>query len=357
MSPYTYLDMDKVNQNIAWMHKKLNGNGIEHWPHVKTHKSILLAKKQLDAGAKGLTCSKPKEALVFAEAGLGPLLIAYPIVSDYNKKLLKEVASKVETKTVVDHIDVVKHIDEVGDSIGKTIEVLIDIDGGTHRTGVQTIEEAIYLAKQVNKLKRVKVAGLFTYFGNIYSLGNVDEVKADARAEAELLIQAKEAFDREGLDTSITSGGSTLSSFHAEELKGISQSRAGNYIFGDVNSIHHGVHTAEQCALRIRASIISMPLPGKATIDAGSKTLTSDLSVRNKAYGYIIGKPDIQVTKLNEEHGYIEYDPSQYTFAIGDTLEIIPNHSCIITNLHDTIPYYEGGQYAGEVTIDARGSS
>ncbi|HLR51603.1 MAG TPA: alanine racemase [Candidatus Avamphibacillus sp.] len=356
-TPYVYVDTDKLNKNIEMMEKRLENVGIDHWPHIKTHKSIKIAQKQLAAGAKGITCAKLSEAEVFANAGIENIFLAYPIVGQDKLDRLQKLAQKITVRTIADSLIVAKGLSKVGELTGRKIEVLIEIDGGSHRGGVQSGKDTLDFAKELLKLPGIEFKGLFTYVGQIYSLATEEEVKRETIREANLLIENKEFLESNGIEVEITSGGSTLSSFHAEQLKGISESRAGNYVFGDINAVAHGIYTPEECALRICSTIVSIPLPGHATIDAGSKTLTSDLSVAGNNHGFIIGNPDVEIVQLNEEHGYLRFDPEKTYFEIGDQIEIVPNHSCVIPNLNETVYAFKNGKYQGEIDISAKGKN
>lgn len=355
--PYVYVDVDKLDKNIEMMENRLNRFGIEHWPHIKTHKSIEIARKQLEAGAKGITCAKISEAEVFADAGIENILIAYQIVGQDKLTRLQKLAEKATIRTIADSLVVAEGLSKVGEAANTKIEVLIEIDGGSHRGGVQPGKDTLEFAKKLMKLPGIRLVGLFTYVGQIYALSTEEEVKEETRREVKLLLDNKKLLEANGIDIQITSGGSTLSSYYAEQLQGISESRAGNYVFGDINAVAHGIYTPDDCALRIRSTIVSIPLPGHATIDAGSKSLTSDLSVLNSNFGAVIGMPDVEIEKLNEEHGYLRFDPEKYHFHIGDEIEIVPNHSCVIPNLNETVYAFKNGHDQGIISIDARGKN
>jgi len=356
-TPYVHVDMDKLDKNLETMENRLENVGIDHWPHIKTHKSIEIARKQFAAGAKGITCAKLSEAEVFANAGIENILLAYPIVGQGKLARLQELAKKITVRTIADSLTVAKGLSKVGELAGNKIEVLIEIDGGSHRGGVQSGEDTLDFVKELLKLPGIEFKGLFTYVGQIYALATEEEVKQETAREAKLLIENKELLESNGIEVEITSGGSTLSSYHAEQLKGISESRAGNYVFGDINAVTHGIYSPEDCALRICSTIVSIPLPGHATIDAGSKALTSDLSVAGNNHGFIIGKPDVEIVTLNEEHGYLRFDPKKINVEIGDQIDIVPNHSCVIPNLNESVHAFKNGEYQGKINIDAKGKN
>ena len=356
-TPFVHVDIDKLDKNIYLMENRLRSVGIDHWPHIKTHKSVKIAQKQLEAGAKGITCATLSEAEVFAEAGIEKILLAYPIVGKDKLDRLQKLAKKITIRTIADSLTVARGLSEIGELTNNKIEVLIEIDGGSHRGGVQSGEDTLDFARNLLKLPGIEFKGLFTYVGQIYALATEEAVKYETLREANLLIENKKLLQSNSIDVEITSGGSTLSSYHAEQLKGISESRAGNYVFGDINAIAHNIYLPEECALRICSTIVSIPLSGHATIDAGSKTLTSDLSVAGNNHGFIIGYPDVEIVQLNEEHGYLKYDPEKNNFEVGDQVEIVPNHSCVIPNLNESVHAFKRGEYQGEINIDARGKN
>lgn len=356
-TPYVTVDVNKLANNIKVMHDRLAKEGIEHWPHIKTHKSIEVARKQLAVGAKGITCASLSEAEVFAEAGVGPIFLAYPIVGADKLARYKQLVEKIEIRTIVDSMYVAEGLSQIGEALGKQLPVLIDVDGGSHRGGVQSGEATLAFAQKVKELPGVNIVGLFTYVGDIYGLKTKEAVKAETLREAKLLLDNEALLEENGIEVAITSGGSTLSSYHAKQLRGISESRAGNYVFGDLNAVAHGVYEPEDCALTVHATVVSTTLPGHATIDAGSKALTSDLSVIGPGHGHILEYPDVQITKLNEEHGYLEFDPEKVSLQVGEKVTIVPNHSCVITNLHESIYALKDGKYVGDISIDARGKS
>lgn len=356
-TPYVYLDLDKVESNITAMVSRLKKYNIAHRPHIKAHKSIYLAKKQIELGAIGVTCAKFSEAEIMAAGGIDNILIAFPIIGEKNLNRLKSLSFKANITTIVDSYYVAEGLSKVGEEINKKIKILIEMDGGSHRGGVQPGKPTLDFVQEISQLSGIEIAGLMAYVGQIYNYSARDQMRDVSKMEADYLLQTKELLEQNGYPVPITSGGSTPSSFFAEELQGISESRAGNYIFFDMNAVNLGIAEVQDCSLKIVSTVVSIPLPGYATIDAGSKTLTSDLSVKGNTHGYILGKPDVEIVKLNEEHGYLRFDPEKYHFSIGDKLEIIPNHSCVIPNLADKIYGFRDGNFVQEISIDARGKN
>lgn len=354
-TPYVKIDLNQVEKNIKDMINGLKGSGIAHRPHIKPHKSIDLAKLQIELGAKGITCAKLSEAEVMAEAGIDDILLAFPVIGKENLERVTKLADRVKLTCIIDSLLGAESLSKAGEALGQKIDVLIEIDGGIHRGGVQPGEAVLHFANKIKALPGLKVNGLFTYMGQIYGETSKEGIQRAAASEAEILQSAKKLLEEHDFQLPVLSGGSTPSSIHHEQLSGITESRAGNYIFYDMNAVHLGVIPLERCALRIRSQVVSVPLPGYASIDAGSKTLTSDGSLKDETFGYVVDRPGVKIVKLNEEHGFLRYDPNEDQLEVGDQIEIIPNHSCVILNLNHRIYGFRGESLEKELTVEARG--
>ncbi|HAT1682999.1 TPA: amino acid processing protein [Klebsiella oxytoca] len=355
-TPYVALDMDIMEKNITTMISGLSRNNIQHWPHIKTHKSVLLAKREQELGAHGITCAKLSEAEIMVAGGITSILLACPLIGDDKCQRYAELARQISIRTIVDSLTGARMLSRAAMRNNLIFDIDIAIDSGTHREGCQP-EQLLNFTRDVAALPGLYVKGVFTYAGIIYQYHNEHDIREAARKEAGLLINSRNLLNSHGFKIEIMSGGSTLSSFYADELNGISESRAGNFIFGDMNAINAGIYTARNCALTVCATVISIPLPGYATIDAGTKSLTSDLSATQGDYGLIKEYPDVVLVKLNEEHGYLRYDPEKTSLTIGEQIHIIPNHCCVVTNLVDEICAFRNGEFSETITVDARGKN
>lgn len=355
ITPYVKIDYKQVKRNAEKMVRSLSSYNIRHRPHIKTHKSVELAKLQIDCGAKGITCATLTELEVMAKAGIDDILLAIPLIGDDQWNRLSSILQRypITFTTIVDSEVGMNGLAKVGEWINEPINVLVAVDGGLHREGIQA-QETVAFVKRLLSNKWLRFKGIFTYFGHIYGL-SPDEQEKIAKEEATFLIEQKQKLKREGIKVDVLSGGSSVSSHYPEQLAGITESRAGNYIFYDMNAVRQHIARIEECALRIVAKVISMPMKGKATIDAGSKALTSDLPIKGDGYGFVVNQPELKIVKLNEEHGYVEYDPDKVDVQIGDVIEIIPNHSCVVPNLFHEVFLFEDEKLIGSIPIDARG--
>jgi len=334
MTPYVVADLDVIENNIKKMITSLKKYHIKHRPHIKAHKSVYFANKQLKLGACGITCAKVTEVQVFVENGFKDILLAYPIVGDEKLNLLGELMNKANITTIVNDKKHVDDLSKLSSKIKKIISVLIEIDGGINRGGLKPGKETIDFYNSIKNTKGIKIKGFLYYGGAIYEEKTLEAIKNKAKEDSSILLDAKNLVRDKNI--TILSSGSSPSSRFPQQLEGITESRAGNYIFNDVNALKVGLCNVDDCALRIIATVVSTPNKGGAIIDAGSKTLTSDLCSSKKGYGYVVEYPEMEIYKLNEEHGFLKFRPD-INLKIGQKISIIPNHACVIPNLCDEI--------------------
>lgn len=355
MTPYVKIDITKVHNNVKEMVKALSTNNIKHRPHIKSHKSVELAELEIKSGAIGISCATLTELEVMAAGGINNILLSFPLIGETQCNTLYAILKKYkfEFTTIVDSDEGVIGLNNIGARLKEKINVYIDIDSGGHREGVQS-ENVLEFAKKVLETEWLNLTGLFTYFGHIYKYEKKYH-KQKTKDEANILLHHKQMLAKNGIQIENLSGGSTVSSNNPEQLTGITESRAGNFIFYDMNAVHLGLVSPEQCALRVVAKVVSMPLPGKLTIDAGSKAMTTDGPLKGDEYGHVISHPALKVVDLNEEHGFVEYDPEKIDINIGDIIEIIPNHSCVVSNLYNKVFLFKDDEYLRSMDVDAQG--
>ncbi|CAH0117547.1 D-threo-3-hydroxyaspartate dehydratase [Paenibacillus sp. CECT 9249] len=355
-TPAVIVDLNIIERNISKMAEIVQKAGIKHRPHIKTHKSTFLARMQLNAGAKGITCAKLGEAEVFAAEGFDDILLAFPVVGEKNLARFQALAEKIDIKTVIDSREVAEGLSNVGKKLDRKIPVYIEIDGGIHRCGRQPGEDTVHFAESIRNLPGIDIMGVLSYAGQIYGMNDKESIQEMAKEESNTLSATADALRQAGFNIKEVSGGSSISSKFAEYMHGVTEVRAGNYIFHDQAQLATGMVSIEECALRVIVTVVSAVAPGQAVIDAGSKTLTSDSASFAKGYGYIIEHPDIEIYKLNEEHGYLRFDKS-IKLSVGQKLTVIPNHSCMIPNLCDELITVCGEEVISSFPVSARGKN
>lgn len=354
-SPRIVIDLDIAETNSRKMAENLSAHGINWRPHIKTHKSIFFAQKQLEWGAKGITCAKIGEAEVMASAGIHDIYLAYPIIGEAKLRRYLTLSNKVPIlRTLINSIEGARALGAAFAREHKAAEVLIEIDGGMGRGGVplDKLNEFGTAIKDINR--GLRIVGVASFCGNSIHIADEEERRAAAKQEACDLIAAKKILSGQGFGISILSGGSSVSSRYPDCLSGITESRAGTCIFNDMMHVALGTCKKEDCAAVVAATVVTLPQAGAAVIDAGSKTLSSDLC-GNAGFGYVVEYgDDIVIEKLSEEHGIMSFN-GKVSLGIGDMVSIIPNHICTVINLADSVVCKQKTRALFEVSIDARG--
>lgn len=356
-TPSLLVDLDKLTRNIADMADFAAKTGVRLRPHAKTHKTSEIAKMQLEAGATGLTVAKLSEAEIFADAGCTDLLIAYPLIGRIKQRRLFELLQRAQVTTVLDHPDIAAELSRAAVEYGRELPVLVDVDTGMHRTGVPAGQPAVEFALWVARLPRLRFAGLLTHEGHAIMAGSPDQVRATSLAAGEALAQTAELIRATGLDVPIVSVGLTVAAKVTATVPGITETRPGTYVFYDRSGVLHGLVSWEQCAATVLATVVTRPAPDRVLLDAGSKTLTSDMTLVRPpvpGYGHVVGHPDWLIEKLSEEHNWVTIPPAD-PVRIGEQVEIIPNHICPVVNLFDEMILVRGDEVVGAWTVTARG--
>jgi len=352
-TPALVIDAAIVRKNIARMAAYASEHGLKLRPHIKTHKLQRVAEMQLAAGAIGLTTAKVGEAGVMSEL-CEELLLAYPPVDAHRANEIARIARKTRVTVGLDSLLAAERLSAAAAGNDVELGVLIDLDVGFGRTGVQGPAAAAELAKQIDALPGLRVRGLMYFPGNVPAPG--PEQSSRLAAVESMLSEAVARFREQGTSTEIVSGGSTPTAFQTHFMPSTTEFRPGTYIYNDRNCIEAGVSTVDDCAGRIIATVISTAVPGQVVLDAGSKTLTSDRNGPKPdcGYGLILEYPDALIGKLSEEHAQVDVSGCQKAPELGERVTIIPNHICPCVNLQNQVWWLEEGELTA-VTVDARG--
>lgn len=341
-TPAVVIDVALAERNIRRFQDYADSHGLKLRPHIKTHKLPIFAKAQIAAGAVGITCQKVGEAEVMADAGVTDILITYNILGAAKVLRLAALARRCKLAVVADNADVVEGLGAVFAHEPAPLEVLVECDTGAGRCGVQNAAEVVALAQRIAAAPGLSFGGLMTY------PPMRDEAKVDA-----WLREAQAALAAAGLPCIRISSGGTPNMWRAHEITCATEHRAGTYIYNDRSLINAGVAQPEDCALTVLATVVSRPTPSRAIIDAGTKTLTSDL-LGLSGYGQIVEAPDARITGLSEEHGTLDLSASDWQPQVGDRLRIIPNHACVVSNMVDSVWLLTDGGVTQE-RVAARG--
>jgi D-serine deaminase-like pyridoxal phosphate-dependent protein len=354
-TPALVVDLEALERNLDRMASYCREHGLRLRPHTKTHKTPELARMQLERGAVGLTVAKVGEAEVMASADPEEILVAYPI---YGAEKLRRLAALARERRILMALDseiTARELSAAAQEQGVTFGVLVEFDAGLHRCGLQSGPACIELAQNISRLAGLKFRGLMTYPGNIW--GTEEERTKEVQRVAEAVQRVLAAFERAGIPVEIVSAGSTPSAFLSHQIPGITEIRPGTYVYNDLNTYYQGLCRLEDCAARVVATVVSTAVPGRAMIDAGSKTLSSDLlgSGPKQGYGLVVEAPEVKLFKLNEEHGHLDVSGTDRQFRVGDRLTLIPNHVCVCVNLQDEVFLVRNQEVIGSWRVAARG--
>ena len=375
-TPAILIDRAKALRNLDRMQAEANANGIRLRPHAKTHKSPLIAQWQIDRGAVGICCAKIGEAEVFANAGIADIRIPYPL-NPANADRLVALSNRTRVSFIVDHPQVAKQWSDQLVRRGKQIDILVKVDVGFHRCGIDPAAAgAVDMIRAVASLPGFNFKGLLSHAGHAYHAHSEDEMRAMAEAEARTMRELAAQCRSAGVTIEEVSAGATPPARYAIKQQGFTEYRPGNYVYFDRTQAALGAATLDDCALTVLATVVSKPAPDRVIFDSGSKTLTSDAArgfAAASGYGSVLrtsggasrsgGAPasgdlaidgDLLIERLSEEHATVKVLSGSTHLEPGDRVRIIPNHSCVVSNLVDRA-WIVNGQDVEGLPILARG--
>jgi len=324
-TPALLLYMDEVERNIKTMATYFADKPCKLRPHMKTHKLPLISHKQIEAGAVGITCAKLGEAKIFLEAGIGHVLIANEIVARTKIQRLVHLAGYGDLMVCVDQFENAEEISEAAGEYDRKINVLVEVDVGLGRCGVNPGKPALELVQKLSQLKHLKFRGVMGYEGGMF-IENLEEKKKQTRECNQRLVETKELIERNGFPVEIVTAGGSNTFNLTGTCPGITDIQVGSYVTMDSHNRYYGLHFEQ--AVTVLATVISRPEKGRAVIDAGMKSLSTDNGSPS------CRDPGITVFRLNEEHGHIKIEKPEHDLRVGDKIEIIPSHGCT------TVPFY-----------------
>jgi D-serine deaminase-like pyridoxal phosphate-dependent protein len=343
-TPTLTMDLDALEENLDRYQRYYTEHGIGLRPHIKTHKTLAVASKQMAKGAIGLTCQKIGEAEVMVSGGLPvDILIPYNIIGKPKLERLTALATQTRLTVAVDSAYTVRGLSEAASKAGITLGVIVEVECGMNRTGVQTPQEATELAKVIDKSDGLELRGIMGYPTPPASRGIIQETL--------------HLFDKAGLSREIVSGGSTRHAFEAHLIPELTEYRIGEYPTGGEGHLRAGRHTVEQCALRVQATVISKPTADRVILDAGSKTMSASVfqAPHGPSMGYIVQYPDARFYGASEEHGHVDVSACAKKPEIGERVEVLPVHPCPCVNEHNEMVAVRNGVVEAVWPIYARG--
>ncbi|MCO5218147.1 MAG: alanine racemase [Thermomicrobiales bacterium] len=355
-TPQLIVSEEILHRNIAEMAAFAKSINVQLRPHIKTHKSIEIARLQMAAGAVGITCAKVGEAEVMVNEGdIDDVLLAYPIVGAKKYERIVKLMEKARIAVAVDSATAIEMIAQAMTRHERVIDIYLEINTGQNRSGVMWGDEAVRFAQDIDRHPNLRLAGIMTHEGHVAAF-DPDEISKQAIAAGEKMVQTAEMIRGHSINLPTVSVGSTPAARMTPTVAGVTEMRPGTYVFNDSSLFRFGDQWGvEDCAARFVATVVSRAAAERCVLDAGSKTLALDPNAGHKGYGYIVSHPDVIIDRLSEEHGACVLPEGEEGFEVGDTVEVIPNHICPTINLMDRMAVVRDGEVVDYWQVAARG--
>jgi D-serine deaminase-like pyridoxal phosphate-dependent protein len=354
-TPTLRIDLEKLDRNLEEMASAARSHGLHLRPHTKTHKSVRIAKRQIGLGAAGITCAKLGEAEVYARAGIRDIFVCFPLVGPHKMRRLRDLTREANMMTIAESEAGARGLSEAMAGEGRELDVLLDLEVGYGRVGVLE-EHAADLAALVDRLPGLRLRGVCIHEGSTYAQPAAEGRAAVVESHVSRMLVVANDLRSRGHRIDIISCGSTPGAQAALGVGGITELRPGNYCFYDAMQVGLGVVPEERCALSVLATVVSCSEAGRGAIDAGAKSLSLDkgMGVAAMSHGIVRGRPDIIIERLSEEHGWLRTTDGE-DIQIGERVDVIPNHACVVANLFNEYAVTKGEKVLERWPVDARG--
>jgi D-serine deaminase-like pyridoxal phosphate-dependent protein len=352
-TPIPLVALDRLGRNLERMATYARVHGLALRPHTKTHKSPTVALEQLRLGAIGVTCATLLETEVMSEV-CDDILLAYPPVGQPKLQRLLAMPEEIELTVALDSVEAAEKLAQAARERGRSVGVYVELDLGMRRVGLGAAEDVVALVGRVAALPPLVYRGITFYPGHIRSpVGRQDEEIARVSQGVRATI---EALDRAGLRPDVVSGGSTPTILKAHEIEGLTEIRPGTYAYNDRITQQTGACSWDDCALTVLATVVSTAVPGQAVIDAGTKALGREPAARPEdGFAALLDRPEVIVQRLSEEHGILDLRNTDWRPVVGERVQLVPNHVCIVVHLHEVIYGIRGSRIETSWPVAARG--
>lgn len=350
-SPGVVIDAERLERNLQVMQAVCDANGVELWPHIKTHKLVPILRRQLELGARGATCAKLGEAEAMLPSGVRRIFIAHSMADFSKATRLKSLSEKLdELILAVTSAVHWERLERILESVNLSVSILLAVDTGLGREGTRDLHSSTELAKKIRTSNWTKLVGIYTHEGHAYGADGPEEVVAQVDHVHAALIEHADVI---GGDLPLWPGCSVTAARMAT-MPRVKVVRPGGYVFGDL-ALSDGSKVSDfsDNALSILATVVDRPEDGLALIDAGSKVFSGDKTPAGLS-GRCVEVPSVVVRRVNEEHGFLAGEGVNQ-LAPGDRLRFVPAHVCPVVNLASKVYVMSNGELVATWPVDARG--
>jgi D-serine deaminase-like pyridoxal phosphate-dependent protein len=364
-TPQVVIDRARAMRNIDRVQTLADAAGVRLRPHAKTHKSPIVAGWQIARGAVGVCCAKVGEAEVFVAAGVRDIRLPYP-VNPSNAARVMALMDRAALSIIVDHLEVARGWSEAMARAGRTLDVLVKVDVGFHRCGIDPAGRPLAFLEEIASMKGLRLRGLLSHAGHGYHAASEAELESVARRAGEILLALRDEAASAGIAVEEISVGETPTIRFSARQTGLTELRPGNYVYFDRTQVALGAATLEDCALTVVASVVSKPASDRIILDCGSKTLTNDQArgiAKATGYGAVLAADtgtarrvddSLTIERLSEEHAIVRVDGGT-SLEPGARVVVVPNHSCVVSNLVDAVRLVDGDRVIDTIPVAARG--
>jgi len=354
-TPAALVDLDRLERNIHNWQSNISEKGVKFRPHIKTHKVPEIASMQMRAGANGIVCAKVSEAEPFVDAGFNNVCIGYPIFGDTKWQRAAELAKRVRLTVNCDSAEGANGLSQAASRAGVVIHVQIDIDTGLHRGGIpfDDLETLKGLAASIESLPGLDLDGITTH--RSLDAAHNEAPREAGLEEGRIMVEIAKELYHSGFQVREVTAGSTPTGRAAAEIAGVTEVRAGTYIFNDLMQLAWGSAKENYLALSILCTVVSHPVADRLTIDAGSKTFSGDKpQAADTTPPVILRALDRQVfvERMNEEHGMARVEEP---VKLGEKIRFLPYHVCPCVNLNDQLVGFRAERVEVVWPVRARG--
>lgn len=344
-SPQLLLDLDTVEANLRYLLDACRRRGVDLRVHFKSLKCGGLARHLASRGVRGFLCAKLNEAEVLVDAGLTDVFVANQVIGPVKLARLADLARRAKLRVCVDDADNVAEMARATRAAGVTLGVLIEVNIGMNRCGVEPGEPAVALARQIGAEPGLRFVGLQGYDGHLQMLPDPKERRRKCLQGLERLIGTRRLLEQAGIPVEVVTGAGTGTWEWVSACEGVTEIQPGSFLLMDC--AYHAVRPEFGCALSVLATVVSRH-PGRYVLDAGSKAISKDFGTP-----VIKGRPGERVTKLAEEHTLVE--TAGEVPRVGERREVLPAHCCATMNLHRQCVAVRGGRVEALWPIEASG--
>lgn len=359
-TPALLIDKNIMMDNLKFMQDYADSEGVHLRPHTKTHKMPYVALIQKELGAHGVTVAKTDEAEIMSQGGIDDIFIANEIIGEDKLEKIKELSKTINISFGLDSIEGAFIVNKAFEGHTSKAQVLIEIEVGEERSGMNTMEEfSELLVFLKDNCPNIKLLGIFSHDGSSYFAENLEELaKIHRDAQIRTLSFAKKA-EELGYSLERVSIGSTPSLMHGFPiLKGVTEIRPGTYVFMDASQAN-GIGSKARCAATVLAQVMSRPTEERVILDVGAKGITMQKRSRglcsSEGLGDIKEFPGVHVFDVFDEHAIIYSKEMKDSVKVGDKVSIIPVHICPVVNLHENAYFMDGDRVIETVPVLGRG--